>query len=148
MKKEPTLRERALAMLSRREYSRSELVRRLAPHARNEAELQELVEALVGKRQLSDERYAEARSHTLSRKYGAARIVHELKSKGIEGELLERMAASAKAGEFERARDAWRRKFRAAPANREEKARQLRFLQSRGFSFEVIRQVLDFDATP
>jgi regulatory protein len=142
LKKEPTLRERALAMLARREYSRAELARRLAPHARSDAELQELLAALADKRQLSDERYAEARSHTLSRKYGAARIVNELKSKGIEGELLERMAASARDGELERARAAWHRKFRSAPASREEKARHIRFLQSRGFSFDVIKSVL------
>ena len=132
-------------MLARREYSRSELAKRLAPHARDEAELEDLLEALTAKRQLSDERYAEARSHTLSRKYGAARIVHELKSKGIQGELLERMTASAREGELERARATWRKKFRSAPATREEKARHIRFLQSRGFSFDVIKRVLDAD---
>ena len=132
-------------MLARREYSRAELARRLARYSSNEAELQDLLAALTGRGQLSDERYAEARSHVLSRKYGAARIVNELKSKGIEGELLERMAAGAKESELERARAAWRRKFDSAPASREEKARQIRFLQSRGFSFETIRAVLDVE---
>ena len=135
-------------MLARREYSRAELARRLAHHAQSDAELEELLAALAEKRQLSDERYAEARSHALSRKYGAARIVNELKSKGIEGDLLERMAAGAKEGELERARSAWRRKFRTAPASREEKARHIRFLQSRGFSFDVIRSVLDLEESP
>ena len=132
-------------MLARREYSRAELARRLARYSSNEAELQDLLAALTGRGRLSDERYAEARSHVLSRKYGAARIVNELKSKGIEGELLERMAAGAKESELERARAAWRRKFHSAPASREEKARQIRFLQSRGFSFETIRAVLDVE---
>lgn len=132
-------------MLARREYSRAELARRLARFSPNDAELQDLLAALSERGQLSDERYAEARSHVLSRKYGAARIVNELKSKGIEGELLERMAAGAKESELERARAAWRRKFHSSPASREEKARQIRFLQSRGFSFETIRAVLDVE---
>jgi regulatory protein len=142
LKKEPTLRERALAMLARREYSRAELSRRLAPHAADDNELEALLAALTEARQLSDERYAEARSHVLARKYGAARIVNELKSKGIEGELLERMAKEARGSELERARAAWRRKFGTVPKSREERARHIRFLQSRGFSFEVIQSVL------
>jgi len=129
-------------MLARREYSRAELARRLAPHAPDAAALEVLLDTLAGKGQLSEERYAEARSHSLSRKFGAARIVHELKSKGIEGELLDRMAATARDGELERAREVWRKKFRGPPASREEKARQIRFLQSRGFSFDSIKTIL------
>ncbi len=145
MKKPPTLRERALAMLARREYSRAELARRLAPHAADESELEQVLSALASTRALSDERYAEARSHVLSRKYGTARIVNDLKQKGIDGEVLERVAAAAKRSELERAREAWRRKFGSAPATREEKARQIRVLQSRGFSFDVIRTLIAGD---
>jgi regulatory protein len=36
----------------------------------------------------------------------------------------------------------WLRKFRAAPSTREERAKQMRFLQSRGFSFDAIRAVI------
>src|SRR3974377_430870 len=113
-------------MLPRREYSRAELARRLAPHAVDEAELEQVLDALASTRTLSDERYAEVRSHVLSRKYGTARIVNELKQKGMEGEVRERVAAAAKQSELERAREAWRRKFRSPPASREEKARQMR----------------------
>ena len=44
--------------------------------------------------------------------------------------------------EVERAREIWRRKFRVAPKTREERAKQMRFLQSRGFSFDAIRSVV------
>jgi regulatory protein len=142
LKQEPSLRARALALLARREYSRAELARRLAHHAETEAELDELLDALEQKRQLSDTRYAEARTRTMSRKYGAARILHELKSKGIEGELAQRVVSETSVTEVERARVAWRKRFRAPGGTREERARQARFLQSRGFSFDVIREVL------
>jgi regulatory protein len=140
---EPALRARALRLLARREYSRSELAARLSEHAGSAEELEALLDALCARGQLSDQRYAESRAHTLSRKFGAARILHELKSKGVAPDVAERAASQARETDLERARAAWRRKFKSPPATREERARQARFLQSRGFSFDVIRAVLN-----
>jgi regulatory protein len=137
----PTLRERALRLLARREYSRAELARKLRTHASPEEELETLLDELSRRRLLSDERYAESRAHALSRKYGAARIAHELRAKGLDKGLAEQASKTARATEVERAREVWRRKFRVAPRTREERAKQMRFLQSRGFSFDAIRAV-------
>ena len=142
MKKQPTLRERALRLLARREHSRTELGRKLAAHASPEDDLESLLEDLLRRKLLSDERYAESRAHALSRKYGAARIAHELRAKGLDKGLAEQTAKAARATEVERARDVWRRKFRVAAKTREERAKQMRFLQSRGFSFDAIRAVV------
>ena len=142
MKKQATLRERALRLLARREHSRAELGRKLAAHVGPADDLEALLEDLSRREQLSDERYAEARAHVMSRKFGAARIAHELRAKGLDKELAERTAAAARATEVERARAVWLRKFRTAPATREERARQMRFLQARGFSFDAIRAVV------
>ena len=142
MKKQPTLRERALRLLARREHSRAELGRKLAAHAVPEDDLEALLEDLSRRKLLSDERYAESKVHSLSRKFGAARIVRELRAKGLDKGLAVGAAAAARTTEVERARAVWLRKFRAAPATREERARQIRFLQSRGFSFDAIRAVV------
>ena len=142
MKKSPTLRERALRLLARREHSRAELGRKLAVHVAPEDDLETLLEDLQRRKLLSDERYAESRAHALSRKFGAARIAHELRAKGLDKGLADRAGAAARATEVERARAVWLRKFRTAPATREERARQMRFLQSRGFSFDAIRAVV------
>jgi len=142
LKKQATLRERALRLLARREHSRAELGRKLAAHVQPGDDLQALLDDLSRRKQLSDERYAESRSHALSRKFGAARIAHELRAKGLDKELAGRAAAAARTTEVERARAAWLRKFRAAPTTREERAKQMRFLQSRGFSFDAIRAVV------
>ena len=143
MKKQPTLRERALRLLARREHSRAELARKLRTYAGPEEELETLLEDLSRRGLLSDERYAESRAHALSRKYGAARIAHELRAKGLDKELAEQASKTARATEIERAREVWCRKFRGvAPGTREERARQMRFLQSRGFSFDAIRAVV------
>ena len=142
MKKQPTLRERALRLLARREHSRAELARKLQPHVVPEDDLDALLDDLVRRRQLSEERYAESRAHALSRKFGAARITHELRAKGLDKGLAERASAIARTTEVERARAVWLRKFRKAPESREERAKQMRFLQSRGFSFDAIRAVI------
>jgi regulatory protein len=142
VRKQPTLRERALRLLARREHSRAELAGKLRTYASPDEELKTLLEDLSRRRLLSDERYAESRAHALSRKYGAARIAHELRAKGLDKGLAEQTAKAARATEVERAREVWRRKFRVAPRTREERAKQMRFLQSRGFSFDAIRAVV------
>ena len=142
MKKEPTLRERALRLLARREHSRVELARKLKLYAVPEDDLDALLDDLARRKQLSDERYAESRANALSRKFGAARIAQELRSKGLDKVLAEQTAAVARATEVERARAVWLRKFRNPGRTREQRAKQMRFLQSRGFSFDAIRVVI------
>ena len=88
---------------------------------------------------MSDERYAEERARWLSRKYGAAKIRQDLKAKGVARELIDRISTE---GELERANGILQRKYREPAATREERAKRARFLQSRGFSFEVIRSLL------
>jgi regulatory protein len=96
----------------------------------------------VRRKLLSDDRYAEARAHTLERKFGAARIAHELRSRGVSAAAIEKATAATRATELDRARAAWVKRFGAPPANALERAKQMRFLHGRGFSFEVIRRVV------
>jgi len=136
------LKARALRHLARREHSRAELSRKLAPRAESPEALEQLLDALAAKKQLSDERYAELRAHQLSRKYGAARIRVDLKAKGVGQEIIGRVCT---AGELERASAILQRKYRTAAASREERARRMRFLQQRGFSHDTIRKLLSSD---
>jgi regulatory protein len=136
------LKARALRHLARREHSRAELSRKLAPHAASPDSLEALLDELRAKKQLSDERYAEARAHWLSRKYGAARIREDLKAKGVADAVAARVSPD---GELEKARAILARKYREAATTREEKARRMRFLQSRGFAYDTIRSALRVD---
>lgn len=137
------LKARALRTLARREHSRAELARKLAPRAESPEALDALLDALADKKQLSDERYAEARAHQLARKYGAARIRRELRSKGIDQPTADRVASG---GELERARAILARKYHTRVDSPLERARRMRFLQSRGFSHDTIRALLSSDA--
>ena len=116
-----------------------ELARKLAPHAESTAAVQEVLELLLSKKQLSEERFAEGRARVLSRKYGIAKIRHDLLSKGIAEDVIDRVSSE---GELERARAILERKYRQPATTREELAKRMRFLQGRGFSYEIIRSAL------
>jgi len=134
------LRARALRLLARRERTGQELERKLSPHAGSSEDLKGLLTGLKQKNQLSEERFAEERARRLSRKYGAARIRQDLKAKGVSEELISRFSSSE--DEMQRAKEILERKYRTPAATREEKAKRMRFLQSRGFSSEIIFKLL------
>ena len=133
------LKSRALRHLVRREHSRAELARKLAPHAESPEALEALLDELVCRKQLSDERYAHERARSLARKYGPAKIRHDLRSKGIADNLVDRISPE---GELERARHILERKYREPATTPEERARRARFLQGRGFSMDVITRLI------
>ena len=133
------LRARALRLLARREHSRTELGRKLSPYAESPEGLEDLLTDLEKRKQLSDERFSTERARVLSRKYGAARVRQDLKARGVSRELIDRVSTE---GELERASSILNRKYRDAASTREERARRMRFLQSRGFSSEIIFTLL------
>ena len=133
------LKARALRHLVRREHSRAELARKLAPHAESPEVLQGVLDWLESTKRLSNQRFAEQRAHVLSRKYGAAHIRHDLRARGVDAALV---AAIPIDGEIERAKAILARKYREPASTRDEKAKRARFLQSRGFSYEVISKLI------
>ena len=133
------LKARALRHLVLREHSRAELARKLAPHAESPEAIEALLDNLVSRKQLSDERFAEERARSLSRKYGPAKIRQDLKVRGISEEVIERLSAG---DEAERAKAVLTRKYRQPAASREERAKRARFLQGRGFSYDAIKKAL------
>ena len=133
------LKARALRFLARREHSRNELERKLAPHAASSEILQGVLGELEGRKLLSNHRFAEGRTRVLARKYGAAKIRQDLKARGVDDETIARLAPG---DELERARAILARKYREPAATLEEKAKRSRFLQSRGFSYEIISKLL------
>ena len=139
---EKTLRSRALDVLSRREHSRTELARKLAPHTDNPDELHALLDDLQARGWLSDARYTEQIVHARQSRYGSRKIAFELREQGVDDALIQASLAVLKDTELERARGVWERKFGQPPASEQDKAKQIRFLQSRGFGWEVIGRVI------
>ena len=139
-----TLRERALRLLARREHARAELARKLAPYAESGEALEALLDDLTARRLLSDERYVEMRLNARAARFGNARLAYELRTQGVSEELLAAGLAEND-DELVRARAVWQRKFGEQPRDAGERARQMRFLLSRGFSGETVRRVLRGD---
>ena len=136
-----TLRERALNLLARREHSRAELTRKLAPHGEAE-EIATLLDDLQQRGQLSDVRYAEALAHARSGKHGSRGLAHELREKGVDELLIGAAIEAARADDLMAARAIWSRKFGKPATDAREKARQYRFLINRGFPPEVVKSVV------
>ena len=141
-RKEPSLRVRALRHLARREYTRQELDRLLAPHAESEDEVTQILDDFSQRGWLSETRAAEQMVHARRGRYGPARIRRDLEAKGVPAELVSSTMATLKEGELENALAVWRRKFREPATNAADRAKQARFLMGRGFSSEVITKLL------
>ncbi|MGE5336569.1 MAG: recombination regulator RecX [Gemmatimonadota bacterium] len=144
-KNPPTILQRAVAFLARREHSRAELARKLARYqldGQDASSVEAVLDQLEAKGMLSDERFAAALTRSRSERFGAARVGQELRDHGIDPELARKSTQPLKQTELERARAVWRRKF-GGPANDEKgRARQMRFLAARGFSADVILRVV------
>lgn len=139
---EPSLRERALRHLARRDHSRAELTRKLAAHGEAE-EIEAVIERMGELGLQSDTRYAEAFVRGKAGRFGASRLRSELARRGIDRDLIdEALAGECVESESERARTVLRGRFTAPPADAREWARQARFLQTRGFAPDLIRKLL------
>jgi regulatory protein len=138
----PSLKGRALRLLSQREHSRSELERKLAQHEEVPGELAQALDELQTRDFLNDGRVIESVVHRRSGKLGAARLQQELAAKGLTGEAVATAMAGLRDTEFSRAQAVWRKKFDRPASEPNARAKQVRFLMTRGFSTEVVRQVL------
>ena len=137
-----SLKGRALRLLTQREHSRTELERKLAPHEEEPGQLARVLDELQAKGFISQARVVESVVHRRAARCGAARIRQELAGKGVDAEAVAQAMASLRSTELERAREVWRRKFGQAAVDAAGRARQMRFLASRGFATEVIRRVV------
>ena len=135
------LKRMAIGYLARRDHSRAELRQKLLRRNDDVEQVDAILAELVAERLLSDRRFAESLARTRESRYGSQRMAHDLRAKGV-GEEASDVLADFRAGDLQRAREVWARRFRNAPSNPGERARQMRFLQARGFPADVIRQVV------
>ena len=142
MSLQPSLRERALRLLARRDYAEAELRAKLAPHAGADDDLAAVIGQLASVGYVSDSRCAEQVSRRHQGKHGPLTIERDLRRRGIGRELIDQVVAEAKATEYDQARAIFLRKFSQPADTMIERARQGRYLEARGFSRSVIGRVL------
>ncbi|MBU3627699.1 recombination regulator RecX [Polynucleobacter sp. AP-Reno-20A-A9] len=158
VKQSPSLKARALRLLSQREYSRKGLAAKLAesearwsklggeqaeqtPEARN-SQIEAVLDDFEARGWLSDERFAEALVRRRSERYGMRKIADELDRAGVGAKQSAKLLGALKETEFQRAFDLWTRKYGVPAQDQKERARQYRFLASKGFGSEVVAKVI------
>jgi|SRR5690606_1938296 len=138
----PSLKARAVALLSRREHSRLELSRKLAPHAESPEALEQVLNDLAQQNWQSDARFAQSLVNRQAARQGSSRILSTLRQHGVDAESLSQLEDNLRSTELERATEVWQKKFGEPPADAKAYARQIRFLASRGFSPELLKRIL------
>jgi len=138
----PSLKGRALRLLSQRDHSRKELEQKLKPHEETPGELAEALDFLAAKDFINEKRVAESVVNRRSTKLGAARVRQELMAKGLPADDIADAVQAMRGTEFERALVVWRKKFGAPPSDASERGKQVRFMVSRGFAPDVVRRVV------
>ncbi len=108
-----------------------------------EEEIKAILEDFRKRGWLSDARFTEQLVHARQKKFGSSRVANELREKGIDEDLIAQALVSVKQNELENALQVRQKKYECLPTSREDWARQARFLQSRGFGFDVIKKVLN-----
>lgn len=137
-----SLKGRALRLLAGREHSRAELEKKLRPHEAEPGELQRALDELQAKGFIDEQRVVDSVLHRRAARLGAGRVKQELQAKGISAEAVAAAVEGLRGTELERARDVWRKKFGEPAADPAGRAKQMRFLASRGFGAEAIRRVV------
>lgn len=138
------LKARAIALLARREYSRAEIRARLvaAGDAADAEEVDRVLDELVALGYLSDARFANAVVAHKGGSHSKRAISAMLRARGVNDEAIAGALEGHEIDDECAMVALWRRRFGKAPADEREKARQVRFLQSRGFSLSAILRLL------
>lgn len=138
----PSLKARALKLLSMREHTRLELERKLRAHAESPEQLAQALDALQAKGFINEARVVESVLHRRAARLGASRVRQELQAKGVADAAIVEAMEHLRSTELARAREVWSKKFGAPPEDAKARAKQIRFLISRGFGAEVVRRVV------
>ncbi|QDQ28615.1 recombination regulator RecX [Chitinimonas arctica] len=138
------IRSKALKLLSQREHTRLELRRKLAGGEESREDLDALLDDFAARGWQSDARFAIAYVDANAARFGRFRLENELQQRGVAEPLIRAALAQlpSEDNELSRARTVWLKKFRQPASEPAERAKQARFLQTRGFSHDIIRRVI------
>ena len=138
----PTIYNKALDVISRREHSKKEVRDKLLKKFDDLSVIEDVIEKLIKNSLLNDSRYAEMYTRARKRKgFGPKRIGYELNSRGVS-ETLSSIAIEEEGGWLEAAENAFNKKFKdGISLDFKTKLKQKSFLQNRGFSFKEIDSI-------
>ena len=134
-------RKKAMDLLARREHGRTELERKLIAAGFDADVVTDALQQLADEGLQSDRRFVESFVQSrINQGKGPLRIQADLGQRGISATLVDEVLEEAGEDWNALARDARSKKFgQSQPAEFEDKARQMRFLQYRGFEPDQVR---------
>lgn len=136
-------REMALRWLARRDYSRSELAQKLRARRVPLTEIEATLDDFERLGYLSDARYAQAVVSQRVGRLSRRAIARDLHDRGIASDTAkDALSTLAERDELADAMALWERRFGRAPVDDRDKARQVRFIVSRGYSASIAFKVL------
>ena len=137
-----TAKERALAMLDRRDYSRAELLKKLAEKGVEETEAAEAVERLAELGFVDDARYAPIIvRHYAAKGYGPQRVRQELQKRGIPKDLWDE-AMEQMPAQDDTVDRLLRSKLKSESPDRAELKKAQDFLLRKGYGWDEIKAAL------
>jgi len=144
-KPERSIRNTAFDILARREHTRLELTRKLKAKDFTESEIEDILEYLIHEGLQSDERYAESYVQMRRRRgYGPLKIKQELQQRGVPLDLVDAYVDFYDEVWLETACQAYEKKYGGKVLDSpNERAKRMRFLQSRGFTGDIIQKTFD-----
>ncbi|MDO5666388.1 MAG: recombination regulator RecX [Alcaligenaceae bacterium] len=172
-KSQLSLLARAIAILSRRDHSEKELRQKLQRYTDDFDEIDSVLSRLQQENWQSDQRFVENFVQSREQRWGNQKILQALAQHELDSESLTELKEDLKDTEYQRAREVWIKRFGAkygidfygseSSADYElldqdeqlsfeeqakERARQMRFLASRGFSADVVYKVVNSRGAP
>jgi len=142
LSKPVSLKARAVDLLAQREYSRQALQEKLLSEEASVEEVDQALAQLEARGLVDDTRVAETLVNRRAGKLGGMRLRQELQAKGLSADVVAETMAALKDSEMARALAIWQKKFGVVAADATSRNRQARFLATRGFSGDVVRQVV------
>ena len=138
-------RKKAMDLLARREHASDELLRKLEKAGFERDTAEEAIARLAEEGLQSNERFVYSFIQSrINQGKGPRRIRADLGERGVTSAAVEEALEAADPDWVQLAADARERKFGdGKPEDFKEKARQMRFLEYRGFESEQNRRVLD-----
>jgi regulatory protein len=138
-----------VGLLARREHSEFELRKKLPPREFEHNDIEVAIERLLEKDYLSDNRFAESTCrYRVNRGFGWRYIANELKQKGVCSTIVQQLQKNCEIDWYLQAELAYNKRFgekgeNEPQASQKEQAKQIRFLQYRGFSTDEIFAIVN-----
>lgn len=143
-KRPVNLLSKAIAILSRQECSEAQLRKKLTKYTDDTQQIDQVIERLQHENWQSDERFAQAFLNSHEQRWGNAKILNALSDHKLDEEVVQDLKEQLKDSEYDRALAVWTKKFQHKPCkDLKDKAKQLRFMASRGFSADVSYRIVN-----